>query len=102
VLARELGVPLLVVDAGTLSEHPVQGVVTDKPRCGTRDFSEEAALTASEVVQALGCGRRAFRHVIAEGADLIILGEMGIGNTTSAAAIACALTGRRGWQRDRL
>jgi nicotinate-nucleotide--dimethylbenzimidazole phosphoribosyltransferase len=95
VLARELGVPLLVVDAGTLSEHPVQGVVTDKPRCGTRDFSEEPALTAAEVVQALGCGRRALRHVIAEEADLVILGDMGIGNTTSAAAMACALTGRR-------
>src|SRR5260370_42581200 len=40
VLARELGVPLLVVDVGTLSEHPVQGVLTDKVRRGTRDFSE--------------------------------------------------------------
>jgi nicotinate-nucleotide--dimethylbenzimidazole phosphoribosyltransferase len=95
VLARELGVPLLVVDAGTLSEQPVPGVLTDKPRRGTRDFGEQAALTAPEVVQALGCGRRALRQVIAEGADLVILGEMGIGNTTSAAAIACALTGRR-------
>ena len=95
VLARELGVPLLVVDAGTLSDHPVPGVVTDKPRCGTRDFSEEPALTAAEVVQALRCGRRALGQVIAAGADLVILGEMGIGNTTSAAAMACALTGRR-------
>jgi len=95
VLARELGVPLLVVDAGTLSEHPIPGVVTDKPRRGTRDFSEGVALTAAEVVQALGCGRRALGQAIAEGADLVILGDMGIGNTTSAAAIACALTGRR-------
>src|ERR1700676_3664150 len=95
VLARELGVPLLVADVGTLSERPVQGVVTDKVRRGTRDFSEEAALTAPEVAQALGCGRRALLRVIAEGADLVILGEMGIGNTTSATAIACALTGRR-------
>jgi nicotinate-nucleotide--dimethylbenzimidazole phosphoribosyltransferase len=94
VLARELGVPLMVVDAGTLSQHQVQGVVTDKPRCGTRDFSEEAALTASELKQAVECGRRALRQAIAEGADLVILGEMGIGNTTSAAAIACALTGQ--------
>ena len=95
VLARELGVALLVVDAGTLSDHSVLGVVTDKPRCGTRDFSEAPALTAAEVVQALGCGRRALGQVIAEGADLAILGEMGIGNTTAAAAMACALTGRR-------
>jgi nicotinate-nucleotide--dimethylbenzimidazole phosphoribosyltransferase len=95
VLARELGVPLSVVDAGTLSEHQVKGVVTDKPRCGTRDFSEEAALTPSEVTEALGCGRRALHQVIAEEADLVIFGEMGIGNTTSAAAIGCALTRQR-------
>lgn len=94
VLARELAVPLLVVDAGTLSEHPIKGVVTDKPRCGTRDFSEQAALTPPEVDQALGCGQRALRQAIADGADLVIFGEMGIGNTTSAAAIACALTGQ--------
>jgi nicotinate-nucleotide--dimethylbenzimidazole phosphoribosyltransferase len=95
VLARELGVPLVVVDAGTLSQHQIRGVVTDKPRCGTRDFSEEAALASSEVMQAVECGRRALRRATAEGADLVILGEMGIGNTTSAAAMACALTGQR-------
>jgi len=95
VLARELDVPLLVVDAGTLSEHQVKGVVTDKPRRGTRDFSEQAALTSSEIIQAFGCGQRALRQAIAGGADLAIFGEMGIGNTTSAAAIACALTGQR-------
>jgi nicotinate-nucleotide--dimethylbenzimidazole phosphoribosyltransferase len=95
VLARELGVLLSVVDAGTLSEHQVPGVVTDKPRCGTRDFSEEAALTPSEVTEALGCGRRALHQMVAEEADLVIFGEMGIGNTTSAAAIACALTRQR-------
>jgi nicotinate-nucleotide--dimethylbenzimidazole phosphoribosyltransferase len=93
VLAQELRVPLLVVDVGTSSEQSVPGVLTDKPRRGTRDFSEEAALTAAEVVQCFECGRRALRRVIAEGADLVIFGEMGIGNTTSAAAIACALTG---------
>ena len=39
VLARELGVPLTVVDAGTLAAGNIEGVLTDKPRCGTRDFS---------------------------------------------------------------
>jgi nicotinate-nucleotide--dimethylbenzimidazole phosphoribosyltransferase len=95
VLARELGVPLSLVDAGTLSRQPIQGVVTDKPRCGTRDFSERAALTAAEMVDALGCGRRALDRVITGEPDLVIFGEMGIGNTASAAAIACALTGQR-------
>lgn len=93
VLARELGVPLTVIDAGTLSQHPIPGVVTDKPRCGTRDFSIEAALLPDEVTFALRCGGEAVSRAIALGADILILGEMGIGNTTSAAAVASALTG---------
>ena len=59
VLARELGSPLEVVDAGTLAESPLPGVVTDKPRRGSRDFSKEAALEAAEVAFALDCGQRA-------------------------------------------
>ena len=94
VLARELGVPLTVVDAGTRAAMPIPGVVTDKPRCGTRDFSEEPALTEAELSHALGCGRRAVEAIMIEGGDVLILGEMGIGNTTSATAIACALTNR--------
>jgi nicotinate-nucleotide--dimethylbenzimidazole phosphoribosyltransferase len=92
VLARELGVPLEVVDAGTLAEATMPGVVSDKPRRGTRDFSREAALAPSELAFAFDCGRRTvMRATAAAKPDLLILGEMGIGNTTSAAAIASAL-----------
>jgi nicotinate-nucleotide--dimethylbenzimidazole phosphoribosyltransferase len=93
VLARELGVPLEVVDAGTLAEAPLSGVVADKPRRGTRDFSNDAALEPSELAFAFDCGRRAVTRAALSEPDLLILGEMGIGNTTSAAAIACALLG---------
>ncbi len=91
VLARELGVGLEVVDAGTLAEAPMPGVVTDKPRRGSRDFSKEAALSAADLAFSLECGQRAVTRAAATAPDLVILGEMGIGNTTSAAAIAAAL-----------
>lgn len=93
VLARELGCRLEVVDAGTLADQPMSGVVSDKPRRGTRDFSREAALEASELAFAFECGKRAVERAVASEPDLLILGEMGIGNTTSAAAIAAALLG---------
>ena len=93
VLARELGSKLEVVDAGTLAQSPVPGIVTDKPRNGSRDFSKEAALEPSEVAFALECGKRAVLRAVREAPDLLILGEMGIGNTTSSAAIAAALLG---------
>jgi nicotinate-nucleotide--dimethylbenzimidazole phosphoribosyltransferase len=91
VLARELGSTLEVVDAGTLAETSMPGIVTDKPRRGSRDFSREAALEAAELSFAFDCGRRAVIRAVASQPDLLILGEMGIGNTTSAAAIAAAL-----------
>ncbi|MBI1384064.1 MAG: nicotinate-nucleotide--dimethylbenzimidazole phosphoribosyltransferase [Rhizobiales bacterium] len=94
VLARAQGARLSVVDAGTLASSPIPGAITDKPCCGTRDFSRTAALTRRELAHALGAGRRAVGRAIADGADLMILGEMGIANTTTAAAIAAALTGR--------
>lgn len=95
VLARELGVSLDVIDVGTLAADAVEGVVTDKPRCGTRDFSVEPAMTLAELEHALGAGRRGVDRAAKNGADIVLLGEMGIGNTTAAAAVAAALLGAR-------
>jgi nicotinate-nucleotide--dimethylbenzimidazole phosphoribosyltransferase len=93
VLARQLGCSLEVVDAGTLASSPLPGVVSDKLRQGSRDFSREAALEPAEVAFAFECGKRAVQRAIERAPDLLILGEMGIGNTTSAAAIAASLLG---------
>jgi len=93
VLARELGLSLEIVDAGTLAEGPMPGVVTDKPRRGSRDFSEEASLEPAELAFAFDCGNRAVARAAATEPDLLILGEMGIGNTTASAAIAASLLG---------
>ena len=68
-----------------------RGVITDKPRAGTRDFSQEPALTHEEVAFAFAAGARAIARSSERRPDLIVLGEMGIGNTTSAAAMASAM-----------
>jgi nicotinate-nucleotide--dimethylbenzimidazole phosphoribosyltransferase len=91
VLARTLGCPLELVDAGTLAREAIPGVIVDKLRHGTRDFSREPALNEAEVAFALECGRRAVARLDDQAPQLLIFGEMGIGNTTSAAAIAAAL-----------
>ena len=90
VLARELGLPLHLRDVGTLAAGAVPGAIVDKPCRGTRDLSVEAALSAAELAHALAAGRRAVDEA-GEGADLLLPGEMGIGNTTAASAMACAL-----------
>ncbi|MEQ1710179.1 MAG: nicotinate-nucleotide--dimethylbenzimidazole phosphoribosyltransferase, partial [Hyphomicrobium sp.] len=91
VLAREIGSRLEVVDAGSLAALPLPGIIADKPRCGSRDFSRCAALEPEDVSFAFSCGKRAVERTAVDRPDLLILGEMGIGNTTSAAAIAASL-----------
>jgi nicotinate-nucleotide--dimethylbenzimidazole phosphoribosyltransferase len=61
---------------------------------GTRNFAREDAMSAHDFGRALAAGRRAF-DVIRERVDpeIIALGEMGIGNSTSAAAMIAAFTG---------
>jgi len=93
VLARELGSSLDVVDAGTLAAEAMAGIVTDKPRSGTRDFSVEVALMPAELAFAFEAGQRAVARAGAGQPDLLIFGEMGIGNTTTSAAIAASLLG---------
>lgn len=93
VLARELGSSLEVIDAGTLAQEEMAGVVTDKPRNGTRDFSVEAALMPAELAFAFEAGQRAVARAATDKPDLLIFGEMGIGNTTTSAAIAAGLLG---------
>lgn len=96
VLARELGAHLEVVDAGTLAPAPLAGVVWDQAGPGTANLAAEPAMTPAQLEHALGAGQRAVARARAAGADLFAGGEMGIGNTTAAAALACGLLGLRG------
>lgn len=90
VLAREIGADLEVVNLGTVSEvEPLRSVLDERIAPGTLNFAREEAMSRSALSAALASGRRAASR--AEGYSLFIGGEMGIANTTSASAIACAL-----------
>ncbi len=94
VLSRLAGARLVVVDVG------VVGAVVDHPnvwvrtvRAGTANLACGPAMTRAQAEQAVGIGIEVARELVAEGADLLATGEMGIGNTTAAAAIIATLTG---------
>lgn len=92
VLSRTLGLEVEVIDVGVDADLPeMPGVVSAKVRRSSRNFLEEPAMTSQELEAALEAGRAAVER--AAGADAIALGEMGIGNTTAAAALLSALTG---------
>lgn len=92
VLARELGAHLEVHNLGTVEPQPAMaGVSQHQLAPGTRNFVVQPAMTAEQCLAALAIGREVAERAAAEGCQLLIGGEMGIGNTTAASALACAL-----------
>ncbi|QQQ77825.1 nicotinate-nucleotide--dimethylbenzimidazole phosphoribosyltransferase [Saccharothrix sp. 6-C] len=90
VLANVAGATVRVVDLAVDSETPVGDV---KVRRGSGSIDREDALTLDETEQAVETGRKLVDDEVDGGADLLIAGDMGIGNTTPAAVLIAALTG---------
>ncbi|HMH13727.1 MAG TPA: nicotinate-nucleotide--dimethylbenzimidazole phosphoribosyltransferase [Edaphobacter sp.] len=94
VLARLHGVELHVVDVGVDADFKgVAGLHHHKVANGTRSMLQEAAMDDGQMAQAISVGAKLASEAAAAGQSLVAIGEMGIGNTTSASAITCALTG---------
>ena len=93
--ARVSHAEVFVADFGVATALPKHERLIDvNVARGTRNLAREAAMTDDEVTRALQAGVNAFAQVRARvQPEIIALGEMGIGNTTSAAAIVAACTG---------
>ncbi|HEX7276968.1 MAG TPA: nicotinate-nucleotide--dimethylbenzimidazole phosphoribosyltransferase, partial [Acidimicrobiales bacterium] len=95
VIARQTGARVVVVDVGVatpLDDAP--GLLRRKVRHGTADFTAEPAMSLDEARDALDVGAQVAADLVADGANCLVTGDMGIGNTTPAAALIAALTGR--------
>lgn len=94
VLARQHDLRLVVVDVG-VAAHIDEGenLWTHKVRHGSDDLAVGPALSAADVDAALVVGVDVASRLISGGARCLLTGEMGIGNTTPAAAVIAALTG---------
>jgi nicotinate-nucleotide--dimethylbenzimidazole phosphoribosyltransferase len=93
-LARVAGAEVHVVDIGVAGAMaPQAGLRQRRVGAGTRNFAREPAMTSEQAHAAIAVGMDIGRDVIAAGADMIALGEMGIGNSTAASAVTAALTG---------
>jgi nicotinate-nucleotide--dimethylbenzimidazole phosphoribosyltransferase len=91
VLARALGATLEVINLGTIGEEQIPGVHDVRLGGGTANFVEGPAMTVIQLAGALEAGRLSVERARMTGAQLFIGGDMGIGNTTAAAALCCAL-----------
>ncbi|MCG9597332.1 nicotinate-nucleotide--dimethylbenzimidazole phosphoribosyltransferase [Vibrio sp. Isolate25] len=89
-------IELKVVDTGILIPVEVSAPNFVVQRLGDRtaNFANEAAMSSDQVKQGIEFGRELVKRTVNEGCNLVMFGEMGIGNTSSAAAIVAALTGQ--------
>ena len=93
VLAKAQNIPWAVVDLGTVAPNlNLPSVAHLNLGLGTANFLYEPAMTVTQCHAALNAGWEAVQAAVQHQADLFLAAEMGIGNTTAAAAIACALT----------
>ncbi|WP_079202327.1 nicotinate-nucleotide--dimethylbenzimidazole phosphoribosyltransferase [Pseudomonas sp. CC6-YY-74] len=91
VLARQLGASLEVIDLGTAVPTPLPGVRVLQIGAGTQNFARGPAMSPEQARASLQAGRDSVLRAQQAGSQLFIGGEMGIGNTTAASALACAL-----------
>ncbi len=91
VLCRELDIDPVVVDMG-VAGPAIAGAVDLKTADGTRDFALETAMSPEQAVHAVEMGIQLAQEA-APRFDIAGIGEMGIGNTTAATAILCAVAG---------
>ena len=109
VLARQMRARLMVIDAGVNADfkpRPAPLMPEANPNLnepvfiqrkiakGTADFSQGAAMTPQQAQAAIQLGLEISSSEARRGLDILLVGEMGIGNTTSASAIIAALTGK--------
>jgi nicotinate-nucleotide--dimethylbenzimidazole phosphoribosyltransferase len=92
VIARQHGIDVVVIDVGVASATtPPAGVIDARVGAGTRNLLREPAMTIADARRALDVGIAVAEDAVRRGTTLIALGEMGIGNTTSAAALTAVL-----------
>jgi nicotinate-nucleotide--dimethylbenzimidazole phosphoribosyltransferase len=94
VLAREAGMELVVADAGVAGELPeAPGLLTVKVAPGTANFAAGPAMSEEQCLTALCRGEEIVERLWQKGCNALAAGEMGIGNTSSAACLMAVLCG---------
>jgi nicotinate-nucleotide--dimethylbenzimidazole phosphoribosyltransferase len=94
-IAAAVDAEVMVLDVGVADTLPVDTGVRDvRIVAGTRDASVEDAMTLDEAARAVLAGVAAAEEAIDAGVALLVLGDLGIANTTTSAALVAICTGR--------
>lgn len=91
-LCKQQGIELSVINCGTANPCEHLANITHQPIMpGTHDFSQQAAMNAEQTSLALTLGKEQVEQAHISGCDFLMLGEMGIGNTSSASCLSALL-----------
>lgn len=90
-LAKENGTELIVVDIGINSDEKIEGVIDRKIRKGTNNLFKEDSMTYEEAIKSIEIGIEMAKKVKEDGFEIVGVGEMGIGNTTTSSAVLSLL-----------
>ncbi len=90
VFAKQIGAKFEIVDVGVNAFIESEQLRSFKVKQGTHNFAKEPAMTRNEALQSIEVGMTCAKDMLDQGVKCLILGEMGIGNTTtSSAMLAC-------------
>lgn len=92
VIAEQFGCHLCVCDVGIHTDVHEPAVINQKIAYGTNNIAKTSAMTREQAVKAIMIGWNLVYDAVQDGADIIGIGEMGIGNTTTASAVLAVLT----------
>jgi len=90
-MAKPMNVKTVPIDIGVLENGPFEGVLDYKVSCGTKNFAIEPAMSEAQTIQAIEAGIEVVGLLKSQGITIIATGEMGIGNTTTSAALIAAI-----------
>ncbi|MGN9166010.1 nicotinate-nucleotide--dimethylbenzimidazole phosphoribosyltransferase [Tissierellaceae bacterium HCP3S3_D8] len=91
-LAKFANAEIVTVDIGLNSDFTHENVIDKKIAYGTKNFTKEPAMTYEEAVKAIEIGIEIGDQLFNDGYDILGTGELGIGNTTTSAAVLSALS----------
>lgn len=94
VFSKQIDAMFEIVDVGVAEDIHADGIIQRKIRYGTANFCEQDAMTRQEAKKAIAVGYERAERIIQQGIKCLILGEMGIGNTTASSAVLAVLSGQ--------
>jgi nicotinate-nucleotide--dimethylbenzimidazole phosphoribosyltransferase len=93
VLARHAGAKVVIVDMGVAVDFTHERLVSKKIAYGTANMAKGPAMSYEDAVRSIEAGIEVFESEAKKGVDIVGVGDMGIGNTTSSSAIVAVITG---------